>query len=84
MLEAAEKTVSRSFLCLLFIVSQSVMPAERFVCFAGQNALWYGEDVWLCLCSCVCVVLMIIIIIIITIILKRHNHAWNINLARRA
>ena len=27
-MEAAEKTVSRSFLCLRFVVSQSVMPAE--------------------------------------------------------
>ena len=60
LLEAPEKTVSRSFLCLLFAVSQSVIRAERFVCFAGQNALWCGEDVWLCLCSCICVVSMII------------------------
>ena len=28
MLEAAEKKVSRSFLCLGFFVSQSVMPAK--------------------------------------------------------
>ena len=28
LLEAAEKTVSRSFLCLGFVVSQSVIPAE--------------------------------------------------------
>ena len=28
MLEDAEKTVSRSFLCLGFVVSRSVMPAE--------------------------------------------------------
>ena len=30
-MEAAEKTVSRSFLCLWFVVSQSVMLVERFV-----------------------------------------------------
>ena len=28
LLEAAEKTANRSFLCLWFVVSQSVMPAE--------------------------------------------------------
>ena len=38
-LVAAEKTVSRSFLCLGFVVSQSVMPVEQFVYFAEQNAL---------------------------------------------
>ena len=39
LLEAAEKEVSRSFLCLGFVVSQSVMPVEQFVYFAEQNAL---------------------------------------------
>ena len=39
MLEAAEKTVSRSFLCLLFVVSQSVMPVELIDYLAEQNAL---------------------------------------------
>ena len=39
MLEAAEKEVSRSFLCLGFVVSQSVMPVELFVYLAEQNAL---------------------------------------------
>ena len=29
LLEAAEKTVSRSFLCLRLVVSQSVLPVER-------------------------------------------------------
>ena len=38
LLEAAEKTVSRSFLCLVFVVSQSVMLVEQFVYFAEQNA----------------------------------------------
>ena len=37
--EAAEKEVSRSFLCLWFVVSQSVMPVELFVYLAEQNAL---------------------------------------------
>ena len=45
--EAAEKTVSRSFLCLEFDVRKSVMPVERFVYVAGQNASLCGEDVWL-------------------------------------
>ena len=31
--------VSRSFLCLWFVVSQSVMPVELFVYLAEQNAL---------------------------------------------
>ena len=39
LLEAAEKEVSRSFLCLWFVVSQSVMPVEQFVYFAEQNTL---------------------------------------------
>ena len=39
LLEAAEKDVSRSFLCLWFVVSQSVMPVELFVYLAEQNAL---------------------------------------------
>ena len=56
-LEAAEKTVSRSFLCLRFAVSQSITLVERFVCFAEQNALSCGEDVWFCMCGCICVVL---------------------------
>ena len=55
MLEAAEKTVSRSFLRLGFVVSQSVMLVQRFVCFAEQNAMSCGEDVWLCMCGCICV-----------------------------
>ena len=40
LLEAAEKTVSRSLLCMGFVVSQSVTAVERFVCFAGQSVLW--------------------------------------------
>ena len=39
LLEAAEKMVSRSFLCLGLAVSQSVMPVEQFGYFAEQNAL---------------------------------------------
>ena len=39
LLKAAEKKVSRSFLCLWFVVSQSVMPVELFVNLAEQNAL---------------------------------------------
>ena len=50
LLEAAEKTVSRSFLCLWFVVSQSVMLVERLF-FAEQNALSLER-----MCGCVCVV----------------------------
>ena len=39
LLEAAEKTVSGSFLCLGFVMSQLVMPVELLVYFAEQNAL---------------------------------------------
>ena len=39
LLEAVEKEVSRSLLCLWFVVSQSVMPVELFVYLAEQNAL---------------------------------------------
>ena len=39
LLEVGEKDVSRSFLCLWFVVSQSVMPVELFVYLAEQNAL---------------------------------------------
>ena len=38
-LQKGEQTVSRSFLCLWFVVSQSVMPVEPFVYLAEQNAL---------------------------------------------
>ena len=51
LLEAAEKTVSRSFLCLWFVVCQSVMPVELFVYLAEQNALLLER-----VCGCVCVV----------------------------
>ena len=56
MLEAAEKTVSRSFLCLWFVVSQSVMLVERLF-FVEQNALSLER-----ISGCVCVVFIIIII----------------------
>ena len=62
MLEAAEKTVSRSFLCQWFVVSQSVMLVERLF-FAEQNALLCGEDVWLCMCGCVRVVVYVWVLI---------------------
>ena len=50
-MDSAEKEVSHSFLCLWFVVSQSVMPVELFVYLAEQNALLCGEDVWLCMCA---------------------------------
>ena len=51
MLEAAEKMVSRSLLCLQFVVGQSVMLVEQFVCFAEQNVLSCGVHVWLYMCG---------------------------------
>ena len=70
LLEAAKKRVSRSFLCLGFVVSQSVSHASQtVVCFAEQNALSFREDVWLCMCGCICVVFYIIIIIIFVVVI---------------
>ena len=60
LLEAAEKTVSRSFLCLGFTVSQSVMLVERLF-FAERNALSLER-----MCGCVCVVVYVWFLIIIT------------------
>ena len=37
-MEAVEKKVSRSFLCLWFVVSQSVIPVKLFVYLTEQNA----------------------------------------------
>ena len=48
-MEAVEKEVSRSFLCLWFVVGQSVMPVELFVYLAEQNALsgeYVAVHVW--------------------------------------
>ena len=75
LLEAAEKEVSRSFLCLWFVVSQSVMLVER---------LFFSRSRMRCcverMCGCVCVLVyvwvlikMIIIIIIIIIIKTTHT-----------
>ena len=49
LLETAENTASRSFLCLLFVVSQSVMLVERLF-FRGAECVLCEEDVWLCIC----------------------------------
>ena len=54
LLEAVEKTVSRSFLCLWFVVSQSVMLVERLF-FRGAECVvvWKGRvAVYVCLCTC--------------------------------
>ena len=55
LLEAAEKTVSRSFQCLRFVVSQSVMLVVRLF-FRGAEGVvvWSGcvaVYVWLCTCG---------------------------------
>ena len=50
LLEAAEKTVSRSFLCLWFVVSQSVMLVERLF-FRGAECVVVWRGVWLCMCA---------------------------------
>ena len=39
MLEAAEKTVSRSFLCLGFVVSQSVIVSQTACLFCGAECV---------------------------------------------
>ena len=66
LLEAAEKTVSRSFLCLGFIVSQSVIVSRMACLFCG------AECVVRCVCGGLCeyyyyIIILIIIIIIIII-----------------
>ena len=82
MLEAAETEVSRSFLCLWFVVSQSVMPVGLFVYLAEQNALLCGEDVWLCMCACVRVGLDSKIICPccspFVVMNKTNSHRWRI------
>ena len=42
LLEAAKKTVSRSFLCLGFLVSQSVIVSQTACLFAVQSAFMCG------------------------------------------
>ena len=71
LLEAAEETVSRSFLCLGFVVNQSVMLVERF--FSRRRTRCRGEDVWLCMCACVRVGFDKIMIIIHIIVLNDHH-----------
>ena len=71
MLEAAEKTVSRSFLCLVFVVSRSVMLAELSCVICGGIVLL--PQVYVRVYACVCercglfrkIIVFVIIIIII-------------------
>ena len=81
LLEAAEKTVSRSILCLGFVVSQSVMPVEQLC--LSRSRMRCREDLRLCMCGSVCVVFLIVIIIFcnvcklrcsICFILNSHHH----------
>ena len=71
LLEAAKRTVSRSFLCLVFLVSRSVMPAELSCYMRRYSAL---PQVYVRVYACVCErgglfdKIIIIMIIIITII----------------
>ena len=45
---------SKSFILVSVARCESVSHASRtVVCFAEQNALLCGEDVWLCMCACV-------------------------------
>ena len=53
LLEAAEKTVSRSFLCLWFVVSQSVTLVERLFFRGAECVVVWRGCVWLCMCACV-------------------------------
>ena len=71
LLEAAEKTVSRSFLSLEFVVSQSVMPVEMFCCFAGQRASWRECVVVFKFVIIITIIIIIIIIIIIVLRMRR-------------
>ena len=52
--EAAEKTVIRSFLCLWFVVSQSVMLVELLFLHGVECVVvWRGcVVVYVCLCTC--------------------------------
>ena len=52
MLEAAKTTVSRSFLCLRFVVSRSVMPAELSCVICGGIALLLQMYVRVYACVC--------------------------------
>ena len=56
LVEAAEKTVSRSFLCLWFVVSQSVIVSRTACLFRGAE----GVVVWRARkCDCVYVVVYV-------------------------
>ena len=50
--EAAEKTVIRSFLCLWFVVSQSVMLVELLF-LHGVECVVVWRGCGLCMCACV-------------------------------
>ena len=52
LLEAAKKTVSRSFLCLWFVVSQSVLPAELSGVIRGGIVLLPHVYVTAYVCAC--------------------------------
>ena len=80
LLEAAKRTVSRSFLCLVFVVSQVVMPAELSCVICGGIVLL--PQVYVRVYACVCercslfnnlIIIIVIIIIIIIIIIQRKQ-----------
>ena len=52
LLEAAKKTVSRSFLCLVFVVSRSVMPAKLSCVICGGILLLPQVYVKVYVCVC--------------------------------
>ena len=52
LLEAAKMTVSRSFLCLGFVVSQSVIPAELSMCYMRRYSAL--PQVYVRVYACVC------------------------------
>ena len=54
LLEAAKRTLSRSFLCLVFVGSQSVMQAELSCVICGGKVvlLQVYVRVYACICEC--------------------------------
>ena len=85
MLEAAEKTVSRSFLCLWFVVSQSVIVSRTACLFCWAECVVCAVVVCPIKITCphcslyfviIIIIIMIIIIIIIIIIIFIRAHTY--------
>ena len=70
LLEAAEKTVSRSFLCPGFIESQSVIASQTACLFHGAECI---EKSMRCLCELLLLIIILIIMIIINVIIIKYK-----------